>query len=248
MPRVVYVYLDGVWAVRTIPDALTRVGDWECVRVEFPAAPVAPRAVVCSVLGSQSIVVLDTAACAPNLPAVAASGAHVYLATACSAALAQAWPTWTNAEWDAVLLMNTSTKESALWHVLLEAACTMVETLFEPAGVRFNDSGLEPRAAQTVRRRRHGCSIDWVALHAAIRRGEIELVETRVVWANGEFILPRARGARVDSIRTSALARIRLHTDFVTWHAVRACGEILVKTSRTLEEYGVDDETPIEIV
>lgn len=84
-----------------------------------------------------------------------------------------------------------------------------------------------------------------------VQDGTIPLVQTRVcVESHGlEVVLTRARGATVESILMTVRSWLSLAHGVVIFKALeaRACGEYLER-HRTLEECGVDDETPLQIV
>lgn len=83
----------------------------------------------------------------------------------------------------------------------------------------------------------------------AIACGDIQVVETRVVFETCEITVPRARGAWVLEIVWAAMMRFPEATRpvrFVTYWTAYARGEPL-GYRRTLEEYGLDDETPLVV-
>lgn len=59
------------------------------------------------------------------------------------------------------------------------------------------------------------------------------------------IVMPRTRGARIHDIAAAAV-RMAMQTDNPFMHRTSACGETL-DGGRTLEEYGLDDETPLEV-
>lgn len=84
-------------------------------------------------------------------------------------------------------------------------------------------------------------------LHRDIRNGKIELVKTRCMVdfnkTASEITVPRARGASIEDIAQSAARRMFFWTSVVS---VWARGEKL-EILRTLEEYAIDDDTPLDV-
>lgn len=89
--------------------------------------------------------------------------------------------------------------------------------------------------------------VDWGALRRQWRYKEINLVDTRVsVSGRTDVCVRRARGARIQDIVHAAFRdpKVKLLYDM---YAVYVNGELLDQ-ARTLEEYGVDDETELCII
>lgn len=77
--------------------------------------------------------------------------------------------------------------------------------------------------------------LEWTRVYDAVRGGRVNLVVTRIVMENKEVIVQRARGAGIQDIVAALFQPFVLH----------AAGEAL-EPERTLEAYGIDDETPLE--
>lgn len=168
----------------------------------------------------------------------AASTLRIVLPHHTVSALAPAAPSWNTAMWNALVARCRSSIH--WWFPFLEDAVRC------PEGPGLGGLWLREWSALQPGTRRVE---DWGALASAVRRGAIELVETRVCFerAHKEITLWRARGACVQAITASMLYRLCRSTGMVHVEAedgLHANGEALEET-RTLEEYGVDDETTL---
>lgn len=147
---------------------------------------------------------------------------------------------WSNTTWRAMAsICACDESHNRSWVALLEDAA------------RCDTASLERVAAtgRTALSRDPDGPASWELLRKEIQSGAVELVETRVcVQDMGELMLWRARGTRVASLIRSIACRlwrlpghVRPSRDTCT---LAACGETL-DPKRTLEEYGVDEDTPL---
>lgn len=89
----------------------------------------------------------------------------------------------------------------------------------------------------------------WAELHEEWRAGRLNLVETRVHMPHDlpDLLVQRARGVMIYNIALYAETRIeRAQGDLHFGYVIKACDEVL-DGERTLESYGIDDETPVTL-
>lgn len=167
----------------------------------------------------------------------ASSSAAVRAIVACA-------PMWTNADWRIAIDVMKSTLVG-LNHAL-EAACASSRIPGVLNGIVFDvGTALAPRGMFTD-------AVHWDDLHAAVLRGDVVLVDTRVALPNhDELIVTRARGATTAALWISIWRAASLHRDY--WMTVHrkhlfAAGVAIEIGDHTLEEHAVDDETCISLV
>lgn len=146
--------------------------------------------------------------------------------------------TWINSDWHLSGVLDNTT-----YHFALVAACVTATDPGALTGVPAADmTALVPRCMRVP---------SMASLRAAILRGDIRLVDTRVSLPNGtEFMMKRARGAPLHGIRAE------IHLVASTFHDVALTHSTLWIAGRrikwdddghTLEELGVDDDTPLDL-
>lgn len=146
------------------------------------------------------------------------------------AALEEAAREWTNTEW-AGFARACAAMRPPPWLLLQKAVDWDVPTL---EGVCAGTNTCLRAASDEI--------VDWGALKASLKASMENLVDTRVVYAGRETVVRRARHARIHDIAATAYP-CRMHVVYANL-TVAVCGEPLDDT-RTLEAYGVDDETSV---
>lgn len=210
------------------------VGDVELIctrRTPAHAHVHAVLGVLFPMLIGTTVRIRDSAAIA-HLRAICANsykrGCRLTWADACLPAVRAELAAWRTSEWD--LLYH-----SLLWRVYALA-------LAEEAYVAGNTEMAPLEWFQTQScLAQHKPPEPWIETRVLVclHRGN------RVMC---ELVMPRARGAMLGSLVTSVDARLFLTGSRLgALSQVRVAGETLDKY-RTLEEYGIDDEAPVEIV
>lgn len=145
--------------------------------------------------------------------------------------------TWTSADWDAVVRASRATSRDTVIPRLFEAVVTHSTDATLLYGIRCGfDTCLEARPRIYA-----GVSVDWVRLHRQFLGNRAEFVERRITVGGTEYLIWCARGASVQSVRRAASNR-GASPFALLW----AQGERL-EEDRTIEEYGLDDDTPLAI-
>lgn len=155
-------------------------------------------------------------------------------------ALREASRTWDLADWQATTHRhgnNVGVKR------LIEDAVLCADTMpLEHVSHGLQSSALLPLGLSAVH---------WADVQTALRDGRITLVETRVSvsvrgapW--GECVIWRARGTPIWRLWSSAYAHFAITKGGSEWTArVLIGGEELADLNRSLEDYGVDDDTEV---
>lgn len=167
-------------------------------------------------------------------------------------------PFWLPATHQDVLTACAATWTTADWHVVAAHAigpalvAALEETAIRPGavsldGVRFPFSEETALAGAASAFPSNG---DWGILQREVQSGVVELVQTRVqVFVAGavlgERMLWRGRGALIHSIAFSVISRFGAVMDGSEITAF--VGEAALELGHTLEEYGVDDESPLTL-
>lgn len=151
---------------------------------------------------------------------------------------------WSHADWVHVACLCNSRAK----FLLLSTVCATSRVPGVLKGVVAERcTALDPRGRAIG----SGTDVDYGRLHDAILRGDIELVDTRVMLPCGpELVVSRARGAMVRSIfvRIVVSACEMYGYSMFMWGATLwAAGEQIDANHNTLEEHGVDDETLLEV-
>lgn len=211
-----------------------------CVDVDDIIAPLDVLTAVFASFAKSSVFVVSGRALAQWLPTVAlafaaAPATPFYVtiaASACNDALVQAAAAWDDVAWRAITAVFVYDHKIC---GLLEAAIAQ-HTKASLNGIVCGsslDTPLVPRG--------HREPVDW----GAVRRAD--LIPTRIHAGGAERVVLRARGAGIDALIASVEANAALRGEPVLHDETSAgtlwvCDERLDE-SRTLEEYGIDDET-----